>query len=625
MNRMWEGLTALLFLYVWCSAPAPLLAGPPAPSVKHFDVNDVSYLWPVPATKADVDALISADFKTADGSPLWPARAFDAVIARAPHTSVGESTITFDDTFAEDFKRPSTWKVAGFRVDPSAPGAHDQVAAKFGRAPQLRFVLQPVTVDSTGHVRVHDFAAHLVFNYVEEPAALPFKPDRTKFEPLLNALAEVKAKSPMPTAGPLKVHPGLSTKNPAFIGAVKEFVKTFASPSRGKLFAISFMGVMNGAEPWIFNAMKILPDGTVADSQLPTLGGKSAQALAMLQLQRVQPAPAFLGNVDPVAGKGVSTRVLFADDAGTKLQQPAIPGLARPQLHDIPDIIANPNRANFFNTDCVSCHSESTRRALLKTTPVDAMFHFAPPTGISGVDPTVLPGTERWNVRNFGWFQRFPGAPIRATITMRTAGESAESADFINRDYFNTTPNPSPGDGVHVQLMRASLHAAADPRSTSRTRKDSPMPEPVPVASPLTLVMDSKSPQDHAALKALVDKLQSLPPGQNPIAVALTKLKTVHFARFVFLNDHQMAVITTYDGRFEDYIDSFVNTIGPIFDQLLSHMKDAPPLPVAQHRFEFLEYVKQHDLTCVPPFYSAYPWLSVKHFLGLQKQAAAQP
>jgi hypothetical protein len=36
-------------------------------------------------------------------------------------------------------------------------------------------------------------------------------------------------------------------------------------------------------------------------------------------------------------------------------------------------------------------------------------------------------------------------------------------------------------------------------------------------------------------------------------------------------------------------------------------MTDAPPLPVQQNRDAFLAYVKKYDLTCIPPFYSAYP------------------
>ena len=145
-------------------------------------------------------------------------------------------------------------------------------------------------------------------------------------------------------------------------------------------------------------------------------------------------------------------------------------------------------------------------------------------------------------------------------------------------------------------------------------------PAPVPVASPLTLVMTTKSPEDTAALKALVTRIQGLPQEQNPIWQALTKLGTVHFARFVFLNDGQLAVITTYDGSFEDYIDAFVNTIGGVFDQLLSHMADAPPLPVSDYRDEFLAYVRRNDLTAMPPFYSAYPRLKVMDILTLDKQ-----
>jgi hypothetical protein len=143
---------------------------------------------------------------------------------------------------------------------------------------------------------------------------------------------------------------------------------------------------------------------------------------------------------------------------------------------------------------------------------------------------------------------------------------------------------------------------------------------PENVASPLTLVMNIKSLSDYGELKALVHGLQALPPDKNPIVTALTRLKTVHFARFVFLSESQLAVITTYDGSFDDYIDAFVNEIGGVFDKLLAHMKDAPPLPVSDHREEFLAYIKQHDLTCVPPFYSAYPDLKVQDILTLQRQ-----
>ena len=138
-------------------------------------------------------------------------------------------------------------------------------------------------------------------------------------------------------------------------------------------------------------------------------------------------------------------------------------------------------------------------------------------------------------------------------------------------------------------------------------------PKPAaPVQNPLTLVMSIKSAADSQALAALLAKIQAAPPEQNPIMVALTKLNIVHFARFVFLeNNTKLAVITTYDGTFEDYINDFIDEIGDVFNALLSHMSAAPPLPVQQHRAEFLAYVRANDLRCIEPFYSAYPKATV--------------
>jgi hypothetical protein len=138
--------------------------------------------------------------------------------------------------------------------------------------------------------------------------------------------------------------------------------------------------------------------------------------------------------------------------------------------------------------------------------------------------------------------------------------------------------------------------------------KDVPQPIQKAVQSPLTLLMKIKSEADYQQLNGLLQHIQSLPPDQNPVWAALNQLKTVHFARFVFLNNNtQLAVITTYDGTFENYINEFIDAIGDIFNALLAHMQDAPPLPVQQYRAEFLAYVKANDLRCIDPFYSAYP------------------
>lgn len=136
-----------------------------------------------------------------------------------------------------------------------------------------------------------------------------------------------------------------------------------------------------------------------------------------------------------------------------------------------------------------------------------------------------------------------------------------------------------------------------------------------PVQNPLTAVMTAKSPEDYAALRHLVEHLQSLPPDQNPITIALTRLSNVHFARFVFLGTNQLGLITTYDGDFEAYINDFTDIIGDVFNTLLAYVEDAPPRPVQTYREEFLAYIRTVDRGCVGTFYSAYPERTVLDIL----------
>ncbi|HEV7279532.1 MAG TPA: hypothetical protein VGN57_04900 [Pirellulaceae bacterium] len=141
------------------------------------------------------------------------------------------------------------------------------------------------------------------------------------------------------------------------------------------------------------------------------------------------------------------------------------------------------------------------------------------------------------------------------------------------------------------------------------------------VSHALTLVMELASDEAAAQLKAYLDKMDARPVEENDLRKALDNIGTVHFARFVFLGDGRFAVITTYDGSFEDYLDKFANNIGEIFDNILSCMKEPPARPVKQNVQEFIRYVRERDLTLDKPFYSAYPDLKVQDILALRTQA----
>ncbi len=82
----------------------------------------------------------------------------------------------------------------------------------------------------------------------------------------------------------------------------------------------------------------------------------------------------------------------------------------------------------------------------------------------------------------------------------------------------------------------------------------------------------------------------------------------------------KLAIITTFDGDFDSYINDFIEQIADIFNALLAHMQDAPPLPVTTYRKEFADYIRNNDAPAIQPFYSAYPAATV-----LDIQAALTP
>ena len=153
----------------------------------------------------------------------------------------------------------------------------------------------------------------------------------------------------------------------------------------------------------------------------PNAGGATAQMLSFVDTPRVQPVP-MNDNRGPISRhlanptrSGVSTARLFGDQKGPT-EDISIDG------KDIAATIADPTQSHFFNTDCVSCHTE-TSRVIEENLGADFPL----------IDVAVLPDS-RWNVRNLGWFNTAfgPPRPTKPTITERTARETEEVAEFLN-------------------------------------------------------------------------------------------------------------------------------------------------------------------------------------------------
>lgn len=139
------------------------------------------------------------------------------------------------------------------------------------------------------------------------------------------------------------------------------------------------------------------------------------------------------------------------------------------------------------------------------------------------------------------------------------------------------------------------------------------------VSNPLTLVLNIKSSKD--ALE--VQKYLANPETKAKIRNAMIKIGTVHFARFVFLSELELAVITSYDGDFKTYIQAFSDNLEEIFNKLLQYMHDTQGLiPVSENLKSLLNYIKRNDRSYVggklQQQFCAYPTLYVYDILACQ-------
>ncbi len=421
----------------------------PPPEQVELALNDVSILLPPPTS--DDPGLTITDLAF-NGTSVWPDDVFTQFIALANGNAgnvdggdvANNSRGSSIDISAFDNK--AAWHVASIRVDPGAPGLSDDIKGQFGQQAQIRLVLQPITAGDV----VHDVAAHMIYSFIDlsnTQAPLPgciiprFAPDLDRFRLAVDDLVALKSAlaageigdQAIETSGPLGVHPAAkasATTRAAFRDALRDFLQSHLDPST--LGSMAIMGLPGGGtpEPWIFLAMNRdretgrfgpVPSPAIAQGR-PRFAqmldarpgvGSNPSVSPTVRANNLTPITCRfeLPGIEPVDNpRGVSTAELFPDGDADRMRE-------------IVAVIADPTQAHFFNTDCVSCHTETRREMdILGTNEVAAP-----------VDPDVLP-TELWNVRNFGWFPSFlDRGVLKATATRRTATETEEVVEAVNR------------------------------------------------------------------------------------------------------------------------------------------------------------------------------------------------
>lgn len=140
------------------------------------------------------------------------------------------------------------------------------------------------------------------------------------------------------------------------------------------------------------------------------------------------------------------------------------------------------------------------------------------------------------------------------------------------------------------------------------------------MASPLSLFMPVLPNTD---LKAMAQDLAQF---QTELSNALQSVGTVHYARTLILDgaspnlqvgagskptdNYVLAIITEYDGSFEDYIGDFADQVGDVFNALLKYVVGgAAIIPVQSNQQAFLQYLQANDASQAmgaTPMYQAY-------------------
>lgn len=417
-----------------------------SPVVPPLSANDVSWLFPPPTHAADLDGLISMGDLTVPNAQdrtksdhVWPDSAFRRFldIAASPAAQVGDTSTRIG--LPEEAKSIGNWFVAGVRIDAGAPGLSPDIRNQFGQSPQIRLIVQLITRKADGTPEVHDIAGHLVFDFLaghdgpaQDGCAPRPTPDMDAFGAIVAELAAIRTKLGDGQLGanrvktsdfPLGVHPGL--KDPTTASALRREIKSFLEKhiSGRNLDAMAMMGLPAGApSPWIFLAMARTPNGDFVPVPGPVLDGQQfAQMLAPVGTRpRVVPVP-HPNNRNPITCKNaaVPTAVLPVSARSGSSTADLFAGAAPATTKEILDLIADPARSHFFNTDCVSCHTETRRAMDLLQLRV-----------FEGIDTAVLPNGD-WNVRNFGWSPPSKGQ-VQATVSRRSANETAAVVAFIN-------------------------------------------------------------------------------------------------------------------------------------------------------------------------------------------------
>lgn len=359
-----------------------------------WDLNDVSYLMPMPSVIGD-DNLLGPAAPGKGGALIT-----DRIVKSLPVLAMGLSREEAADTL----------RVVGVRIDPCFPLPMPQSCQR-----QIRLVWQPLELNRrTKEVRTIDAALHTFYVLSDN-----------EFSALLKDIQNWKNQFQVKTQGlPLNVHPAWAKQkdqSPSLM-AFHDIIKKYAGA--GSMTRLTIMVLRGNADMWMFAGFDVNGE-TVANQFVPRLDRK-AQTFINMAVPRdhfsgggIQPAPTGDDTLNNLAFESLELEGSVSEET--------IRREARAVFR-----IENPKVFNPENMDCVSCHvAQPVKQWVLNKRPALEIEKLWSSEIYRNVRYDMTNVTERiWDthrIRAFGYFDDGPA------ISQRVINESAEVADALNQ------------------------------------------------------------------------------------------------------------------------------------------------------------------------------------------------
>ena len=133
----------------------------------------------------------------------------------------------------------------------------------------------------------------------------------------------------------------------------------------------------------------------------------------------------------------------------------------------------------------------------------------------------------------------------------------------------------------------------------------------------LTLTFPMKSPADCAAVRSQLQALTA------ELYRAADAMGTLHYCRFIALDEGTVCMLADFDGELESVLDDLPKHFGPVLDPLLAHVSDAPPTPVADHAKAFVAWATA-SATRPSSATRAAPGVTARHIKSLATTAGLE-